>query len=110
MKDQILEAIEDKRLDLSEYSDQHELVDALDYDGRLHEIIDGMIDIYYYDIRKWAVDNWEYIERAVDEGLWDNSGEADYHKMIQAGQYVYYQELAYEAVEEIFEEYQEVNA
>ena len=103
MKEQIQDYIERNKLDLSEYSDSHDLYSAIDYDGTMHEIIDGQIDIYYYSLRQWAVDNYDYIEQAVDEGLVDTT-EFDYHKAIQAGQYCYYSEQAKEIVEQIFEE------
>ena len=103
MKNQILEAIEYKELNLNDYTESYELTDALDYDGSLHEIIDGFIDVYYYNIRKWAVENWEYVEQAIEEGLC--KGVTDYHKLIQSGQYCYYHEQANEAIEEIFEEH-----
>lgn len=102
MKEQIKNLIEYKELDIADYSDSHDLYEALDYDGSLHELIDGMIDIYHYDIRKWAVDNWEHVEDAISEGL--TEGVTDYHQLIQTGQYVYYREQANEAIEEIYKE------
>ena len=106
MKNEILEAITEKELNLNDYTEAYEITEALDYDGRLHEIIDGMIDTYYYDIRKWAVDNWEYVEQAIEEGLTDLEN-PDYHKMIQSGQFLYYTEQANDAIEEIWSEYEE---
>ena len=102
MKEQIKDLIEYKELDINDYADAWELNDELDYDGSLHEIIDNMIDIYYYDIRKWAVDNWEYVEDAISDGLCE--GVMDYHQLIQTGQYVYYREQANEALEELYKE------
>jgi len=102
MKEQIKDLIEYKELDITDYADEHDLYDELDYDGSVHELVDGMIDIYYHDIRKWAVDNWEYVEDAMAEGLCE--GVNDYHKLIQVGQYVYYREQANEAIEEVFKE------
>ena len=69
------------------------------YDGSVHEWVDGMIDIYYHDLRKWAVDNYEYIEEAMDEGLCE--GVTDFHKLIQCGQYVYYRQECQEYLEKI---------
>lgn len=103
MKEQIKDLIEYKELNLDDYSDAWELYDDLDYDGSVHELVDGMIDIYYYDIRKWAVDNWEYVEEAISEGLTD--GCEDYHKLIQMGQYVYYRNQANDVIEEIYNEH-----
>ena len=64
----------------------------IDYDSlhteaydRIHELADGRVEIYYYKIRQWAVDNWEYVEDAMEEGLAE--GVNDYHKLIQIGQY-----------------------
>ena len=80
-----------------------ELYDRLDYSGGLHEIIDSNIDIYYYDLRKWAVDNYNWIDEAIESGL---TGEnADFHALIQCGQYMELNQDAIEIVEELFEEY-----
>lgn len=105
MKEQIKDLIDYKELDITEYKDAWELYDALDYDGSVHELVDGMIDIYYYDIRKWAVDNYNYVEDAIEEGL--TEGVTDYHQLIQIGQYVYYREQANEAIEELYKELSE---
>ena len=102
MKEQIKDLIEYKEIDLTECNDSHDLYEALDYDGALHELIDGMIDIYYYDIRKWAADNYGYVEDAIEEGL--TEGVTDYHQLIQIGQYIYYRNEANEAIEEIYKE------
>ena len=65
---------------------------AIDYDSLhnealayIHELADGRVEIYYYKIRQWAVDNWQYVDDAMDDGLAD--GVKDYHKLIQIGQY-----------------------
>jgi hypothetical protein len=84
------------------FEDAWELYEHLDYDGSLHEIIDSNIDLYYYDLRKWSVDNYNYIEDAIEEGLCE--GVSDFHKLIQCGQYLQLREEAQTAVEELFEE------
>jgi len=83
----IQDLIKEKQLNLSDYDDQYELRDALDYDGSLHGLIDSAIDIYYYDLRKWSVENYEHIEEAIEDGLAE--GVTDFHKLIQIGQYGY---------------------
>lgn len=108
MKDSILDLIQYKELNLADYSDVHELHDALDYDGSLHELIDSNIEIYNYQLRQWAVDNWNYVEDAIKEGLVDTS-DFDFHKAIQSGQFLQLTEEANEALEEIFNEFQETN-
>jgi hypothetical protein len=102
MNNEIKELIEYKELDITDYADAWELYDALDYDGSVHELVDGMIDIYYVDLRKWSVDNYSYVEDAISEGLCE--GVEDFHKLIQLGQYVYYKELANESIEEVYKE------
>lgn len=72
------------------------LYQELDHNGELHGLIDGKIDIYYYDLRRWAVDNYESIESAMEEGLCE--GEKDFHKLIQAGQYYFYNQQMNEEV------------
>jgi len=77
----------------------------LDYSGACHEQIDSMIDIYNYDLRKWAVDNWEWCEQAVENGLTDGT---DYHKMIQCGQYEYYNDQFYSALDDLTSELENI--
>ena len=101
MKEELKELIEYKELNIEDYNDHHELYDALEYDGSVHELIDGMIDIYHHDLRVWAVENYGYVEQAIEEGLADGT---DYHASIQAGQYLAYSEDAWEAIEEVYEE------
>lgn len=80
-----------------------ELYDQLDYAGGLHEIIDSHINIYSYDLRKWAVDNWEWVEEALEEGFCE--GVTDFHKLIQCGQYMALHQDAIEIVEDLYQEY-----
>jgi hypothetical protein len=68
-----------------------EMLDNINDDGKLDELVDANIDIYYTSIRQWSVDNWEYVEQAIDDGLVDTDN-YDYHKAIQSGQYLYYSE------------------
>ena len=79
-----------------------DLYNHLAYDGSLNQIIDGNISIYYYDLREWAVDNYKYIELALEEGICE--GVIDFHQLIQCGQYVAFREEAQEIVEGLFEE------
>ena len=102
MKRQLQDLIEQKNLNLSDYDDLHDLYEALDYDGSVHELVDSMIDIYYYDLRKWSVDNFNFIDEAIDEGLCEGS---DFHAQIQAGQYLYFRDQANNTIEEIFNEF-----
>jgi hypothetical protein len=101
MLESILEILEYKEseLDITDWTDSSDLYEFLDYDGSLHERIDGAIDIYYYDLREWAVDNYNYIDDAIEEGITDGN---DFHQLIQSGQYCYYREEANKAIELIF--------
>lgn len=91
-------------IDLTDnFDDYYDLYDHLDYSGQLHEIIDNNIDVYYYDLRKWAVDNYQYIEQALWEGLAE--GVTDFHDLIKWGQFVKLSDDARECVEEIYNEH-----
>ena len=96
-----IDAVIEEKITDETFNDAHELYDLLDYDGSIHSIIDSNIDIYNHTLRIWAVDNWEYCEDAISEGLCDG---ADYHKMIQSGQYKYLYEKASEYIERVHEE------
>jgi len=76
-------------------------IDELDYDGSIHMITDGNIDIYTSDLMKWFAENYEYVERAIEEGLTDTS-KADIPAMAQAGQYMQLNEELYALIEEIY--------
>ena len=103
MKDELKELLLNNVSADETFTDSGELYDHLDYSGGIHEIIDSNIDIYYYDLRKWAVDNYNWIDEAIESGL---TGEnADFHQLIQAGQYVALNQEAVELVEELFNEY-----
>ena len=102
MKNEILNAITDLGIDISKVENYNELYEEINYNGTIHEIVDGYIDVYYYDLRKWAVDNWEYVEQANEQGIGTNG--IDYHKDIQAGQYLKFEQMAVEIIEEIFNE------
>jgi len=77
-----------------------ELHDVFEEKLYLSEYVDGKVDIYNHDLREWAVSWWMWVEEAIAEGI---TGEgADYHQAIMAGQYVYYSEVAHQAIEELF--------
>jgi len=84
-------------------ADSHDLFEHLDYDGGIHQLIDSSVDIYYYDLRKWAVDNYGFIEQAMEEGLCE--GVTDFHALIQYGQYVQLSEEAREIIDDLYTEY-----
>ena len=85
------------------FADSGELYEHLDFSGGVHEIIDSSIDIYYYDLRKWAVDNYDFIDEAIESGLVAEG--CDFHTLIQVGQYVALNAEAVELVEVLFQEH-----
>jgi len=99
----LLEVIDYKGadIDFNDITDACDINEILDYDGSIHEKVDGLIDIYYHDLRKWSVDNYSYIEDAIEEGLCE--GVTDFHKLIQMGQYVYYREQMSESINELYD-------
>ena len=103
MKDEIEELLLNNVDQTDSIEDAHDLYEHLDYSGGVHEIIDSNIDIYYYDLRQWSVDNFDYIEQALAEGLAE--GVTDFHKLIQCGQYMQNVESAHDYIEELFKQY-----
>lgn len=63
----------------------------------INEIAGNNIDIYTYDLLEWAKENYEYIERGIDEyGVaTDSNGRADFIGMIRYGQSLYIDEDLY---------------
>ena len=100
MNHEVMELMKEKKIDVKDFNDANELYEELNYDGSLYEIIDAQIDVYYYDLRKWSVDNYEYIEEAMNMGLCE--GVTDFHILIQCGQYQFYSECMWAIIEEIF--------
>jgi hypothetical protein len=73
----------------------------------ISELANSKVNIYYYDLRKWSVDNYSYIEDAIQEFGVDTEN-PDFHKMIQSGQYYAYSNEFYTLVSE-FKDYIEAN-
>ena len=88
----------DEKMTYNEFNDFNELVEWLDSNDDSHEYADSMVDIYYYDLRNWAVENYEYIEEAIDE--LGAPEPFDFHKAIQYGQYHKYCQDIYEDCQE----------
>ena len=103
MKDELKELIINNIDKHDDIQDSHDLNESLNYSGGVDEIIDSHIDIYNYDLRQWAVDNYNFIEDAMDEGLAE--GVTDFHKLIQCGQYVALTQDAWQYMEELFSEF-----
>ena len=61
-------------------------IEDINDNGSIDELIDSKIDIYNHTLREWAVDNYGYIEDAVDE--FGVQMPFDFHKVIQMGQYM----------------------
>jgi len=96
-KDQVIEVLEYQEFeDLKEW-----LGDGVNDSGGVDEIVDSLIDIYNYDLREWAVDNYGYIEEAIDE--FGTPDKFDYHGAIQLGQYFYYSKYVNECIDSMVE-------
>ena len=91
------------------FGDLQELIDWLEDDSSdmVSELSDSKVDIYYYDLRKWSVDNYNYIEDAIAEFGVDEKN-PDYHALISQGQYYAYSNEFYILVQE-FKDYIEAN-
>ena len=102
MKTAVHEVMEYVEYDIGEINEAHDLYSVLDYNGSLHDQIDSFIGVYYHNLRKWSVDNYQYIGDALEEGILE--GVTDFHQIIQGGQYMYWSGICRNAVEEIYEE------
>jgi len=102
MKESILELIAYKELDLADYSGVHDLREALDYDGSLHQLIDSNVEIYTHKLWLWAAENYEHVDQAIEEGLADLS--KGIVPALMAGHFMQLTEESNEALGEIFKE------
>lgn len=103
MRDDIECILRDNIAEDDVFLDASDLYEKLDYNGNIHLIVDNHIDHINYNLRVWAVDNYDSIEEALEEGLAE--GVTDFHKLIQCGQYVKFSEEAREIVDQLFNEY-----
>jgi len=67
------------------------------FSDRLHELADGLVDVYNQDLLNWVESSHEvrYINDAVDEYGMD-ANNFDFYDLIKMGQYQYYYELVNE--------------
>ena len=75
MKNEILETIEDLEINILDFDNGSELYEKLDYNGRMHEIIDGNIDIYYHETaetRKRIMKNLKIFDILKEKDLFDD--------------------------------------
>ena len=87
--------------DNSVFQDFYELVGLVSRD--LRDVIDSYVEDNFYELRKWSVTNYQFIEEALEEGM--GEGVTDYHQMIKMGQFVHYRERAYDALAALYDEY-----
>lgn len=103
--------LQEKKEEAAQYlnDDLKDLADELSgYDNSyicdaITEISDNKIDIDYSDLRKWLKEEGEaiyYCEEAVKNYLIDWH-DFDFYKMIQCGQFAFYEALFYNNLEEI---------
>jgi len=71
-------------------------------DDMLTEMVDSYIEIYNYPLRQWMVDNYEWVEDAISEGLVDTNN-FDIHKACIAGQYLQIKDNVYTCLSNIEE-------
>ena len=88
-------------LSYQELSDFEELVDWLEGNDESYEYADSMVDVYNYALRQWAVENYAYIEEAIDD--LGAPEPFDFHKAIQYGQYHKYLQDIYSDCQALIE-------
>jgi hypothetical protein len=98
IKDLIINEINSDQI----FEDSHDLYESLDYSGLVHELICSNLDVYNYDLRKWAVDNWHWVDEALDQGIVTEN--TNYHDLIKWGQYMALQDEANGYIDELFNE------
>lgn len=78
-----------------------------DRDDSLHELCDSLVDVYTSDLHEWVgrADHGTYVSQAVQEGIADTS---DFERMIMAGQYEWYMNIAQEVIEWLEEKLEEM--
>lgn len=76
-------------------------------DDMISEVADNFVDIYNSDLLDWAKNNYEYIEEALDEfgTPTDSNGRADFIKMISQGEFLYYERLFYDNLDDFIKYY-----
>ena len=86
------------------FQDAHDLYQHLDYSGGLHEIIEGNIDIFNYQLVQWVAHdgNHIYVEDYIAEFMPPPS--TTFYQLIQGGQFLWLSEIARELVEALFSE------
>ena len=86
---------------------------GVDYNGcyyicdMINEVADSFVDIYNSDLLDFAKNNYEYIEEALDEfgTPTDSNGRADFFKIIIQGEYLYYERLFYDNLDDFIKYY-----
>lgn len=97
-KEEVKNSLGDYGDQFCNYSDYQYICDVIS------EISDSNVDIFYYDLFEWCKENFEYVEKAIGEGLCDLSN-PDIPKMIQAGQYTKIQQDLYNNLDAIMYNY-----
>ena len=102
LKSECLENLNDlsrEFLDNYNYNNINYLSDAIS------DFADDVVDIYNYDLFEWCKNNYDYVEEALKIFGFskDFHGEPDLIKTIQAGQFLYNEELIREDLKEITE-------
>ena len=86
---------------------------GVDYNGcyyicdMINEVADSFVDIYNSDLLDWAKNNYKYIEEALGEfgTPTDSNGNADFFKIINQGEYLYYNNLFYDNLDNFIKYY-----
>lgn len=86
---------------------------GVDYNGcyyicdMISEVADSFVDIYTSNLLDWAKNNYSYIEEALDEfgTPTDSNGRVDFLKIISQGEFLYYESLFYDNLDEFIKYY-----
>ena len=86
---------------------------GVDYNGcyyiydMISDVANSFVDIYNSDLLDWAKNNYEYIEEALDEfgTPTDSNGRANFFEIISQGEYLYYERLFYDNLDDFIKYY-----
>lgn len=103
--EELKKGIDDEVLDLFE--------NGVDYNGcccicdMITEVADSSVDVYNDDLLDWAKNNYDFIEDALDEfgTPQDSNGKADFFQMIRQGEFLYYDNLFYDNIDNFIKYY-----
>ncbi len=98
-KDDILDLLNNYEFDTIK-----DILDCIENDigNSIFERADSDVEVYNWNLRCWIVENYNFLEDAISEGL-VAVDKFDFHRAIMAAQFLMYERGYYEAMEDLKE-------